>query len=336
MNLYQRTGGGVWWASFKGHDGNRVRRSTGVHDELAARKILADWVTEAERIRAGILPPPIPNQSIVRLLAQYASTLATMGRAKTYTTRVASYIRSLGILTTADWTSERITAALVAMRGRRQVGTVNLIRAHASAFSAWLVRQKILTANPVSGIPVFTGPSVRRRALTVAELHTLLSCQSIPRRRRLLYAVMAYTGIRRSELAGLTRANLEPSCIHLPAMLTKSGRDESIPVTPTVMAWLKSASGETFLIVSPTPTSKIFASDLARASIQATDSRGRKAVLHSLRYTYRTMLASVGASDTEARLLMRHADHSVTAGYLDESMVPLAKVVERLPVLSVA
>lgn len=80
-----------------------------------------------------------------------------------------------------------------------------------------------------------------------------------------------------------------------------------------------------------------FREDLAAAGIADRDERGRKVVLHSLRHTLATLLASSRVPLAVAQRIMRHRDIKLTLqAYTDEGLLPTAAAMSALPSLTTA
>lgn len=85
------------------------------------------------------------------------------------------------------------------------------------------------------------------------------------------------------------------------------------------------------------PSMPEFREDLAAAGIEEEDARGRRVVLHSLRHTLCTMLATSNVPMAFAQRLMRHRDIKLTAeAYMDEGLLPLSAALAALPSLAPA
>lgn len=72
--------------------------------------------------------------------------------------------------------------------------------------------------------------------------------------------------------------------------------------------------------------------DLEAARIAFEDAQGRRADFHALRMTFNMLLAGSGADMQTRKAAMRHSDVKLTATvYFDESKLPVAAAVERIP-----
>ena len=180
----------------------------------------------------------------------------------------------------------------------------------------------------------------KRRALSIAECRALLV--AAPEPRRTCYQFLLYTGLRRSEAADIRWAHVHLDAaspyVELPATLTKSGKAESVPLVPEVVAALRASRANAKAaapVFDEIPSMEAFREDLAAAKIEEVDSRGRRVALHSLRHSLATMLAVSNVPMPVAQRIMRHRDIRLTAEvYCDEALLPLSAAMASLPQLS--
>jgi integrase len=180
--------------------------------------------------------------------------------------------------------------------------------------------------------------------------------------RYLIYAVMAYTGLRYQELATRTVGDLHLDAakpyISISSRDSKNARDADLPLpsglVPDLKAWLDCKLAEhnaktlvdgrrevaakmpldTLLFNVPTSLLTSFDRDLVYAGIAKTNERGETLDLHCLRLTYATLLARAGVSLAAARELMRHSKVDLTAKvYTKLNLIDKAKAVESLTVV---
>lgn len=88
--------------------------------------------------------------------------------------------------------------------------TIRKAKATLSALFATAVEDRKVRHNPVLGVryvPQVAQPRARKRPMTVEELGRLL--EAIPARHRLLFELMAQTGLRIGEVLGLTRESVD-------------------------------------------------------------------------------------------------------------------------------
>lgn len=164
--------------------------------------------------------------------------------------------------------------------------------------------------------------------------------------RKLLYATLIYTGLRKSELASITFAQvfLDHEIPHfvLAAKDEKSRRGATLPLHPELVAELRkwvelkmrdeNYSPKDKLFRVPDALSKILNRDLQFAGIEKRDALNRVVDVHALRHTHGTLLAQRGVSPTVAKNAMRHSDIRLTMNvYTHLELNDIAEGVNRLP-----
>jgi integrase len=161
--------------------------------------------------------------------------------------------------------------------------------------------------------------------------------------RKLLYATMIYTGLRKSELASSTVGqvflNHEIPYIVLAAKDEKSRRGATLPLHPELVEqlrkWLKlkgNVSPKEKLFTVPDALSKVLNRDLKYAGIEKRDILNRVIDVHALRHTHATLLARKGVSPSVAQSAMRHSDIRMTMGvYTHLELGDIAEGINRIP-----
>ncbi len=265
------------------------------------------------------------------------------------------------------------------------------------AFANWSVESNRLMTNPFSGIPKANqaaDPRRQRRALTEDELIRLLDATArrplldamtvrrgknkgeavanlseanrlrlfrLGRERQLIYKTLILTGLRKSELASITVAQVEidgPSpCLKLSAADAKNRQNSQIPLRADmvneVRGWLAerldAARDEATSLGQPVPVRlpanaklfnvpkalvKIFDRDLRLAGIAKRDERGRTVDVHALRTTFGTHLSKGGVPLRTAQAALRHSDPKLTANvYTDPQLLDVTGALDSLPAL---
>lgn len=336
-HLYQKND--LWWADWSDHDGKRRRTSTGCRDEASAHIWLGQKLTETDRVRMGLIPPPLKPVKWGDAIESWRDGMTALGRDELYiekaTRRVRRLGKDLGWKVVTDAKAPRLHQWLMDIRAGHSPSTANGALYAARAFFNHAKAHGWIREIPVTTKPFANKSPKRRRALLPAELQQLLTCEAIPAERRRVYGILAYTGLRAGELAQLTWSNVDERnrIINVPASVAKSGMDEAIPVSSRVLASLLTGNTGSLLVAKIGDSlGRTYRSDLSLANISRTDGRGRVTVLHGLRHTFRSMLGAAGATTDESRALMRHADPSVTGRYMDDALLDLRAVVERIAV----
>lgn len=329
------------------HRGKRIRRVV-ASDKGVAQKILGDALAAVEKMKAGVLmaDPREGKKPLQQHIDAYEQDLERRGRDRMYCYIVRKHLEAAALEQSwqrvTDITPREISAYLGVLAGRKLTPkTVNGYRADLAAFLGWCVRNSILESNACDQVPKGSVKAdKKRRALSVQECRALLA--AAPMDRRLVYLFLIYTGLRRSEAAtlkwGHVHLDVANPYIELLASLTKSGRRESVPLVPELAAALQRHRGnskDAQAVFDAIPSMPEFRKDLASAGIGEEDARGRKVVLHCLRHSLATMLATSGVPMAYAQRIMRHRDIRLTAEvYTDEALLPLTAAMGSLPTLS--
>jgi integrase len=339
---------GRFWLDYEDQNGHRVR-CPAASDKGVAQKMLGDALDAVERRKAGLLhaDPREARRPVEDHLRDYLRELTRRGRDRMYLYIVQKHLESAFAATgwkgLSDATAkdvQRFLSGLAVGAGKRTPKTINTYRADLSAFFAWAVEDGRLGANPCDRVQkVADRRGKTRRALSVAECHTLLTkCR---KQRRLVYHLLLMTGLRRSEAGALCWGDLRHDGLNprveLSPAITKSGQAECVPLVPDLAEELLRARGnadDEDRVFRGMPTMISFRKDLKAAGIAEVDGRGRKVVLHSLRHSLATMLAASQVPMAVAQRIMRHKDIKLTADvYTDEGLLPLAHSMRALPAM---
>ncbi len=171
--------------------------------------------------------------------------------------------------------------------------------------------------NPVANVAkARSNRDKTRRAYTQAEFEKLVADFGVIKR-RMVYAVAGYSGLRRSECARLKVRDIDLSmkpCWLLRASGQKSQRPQRIPMLPACAACLR------LQVIGKRPHMPVFPKvpglkqlyrDQKKVGIVKRDAEGRKVDWHSLRYYFCTLIAR-HLPLQKVRILMRHRDIRTT------------------------
>lgn len=263
----------------------------------------------------------------------------------------------------ADFRADKIKAALVKLDNKGlSARTVNVYRRCAHSLAAWATEldEPLMEGNPITRKRVKRRDEKAdrrktRRALTVEEAERLLAVSGP---RRLFYATALWSGLRVGELRKLEWRDVllegDRPELQLRAEATKSKRADTLPIHPDLADLLRAAkpkgaepADRVFRVVPilrtltgghqtyKTKTGEVRRfrdGDLQRAGITARDARGRSVDLHALRTTFGTWLADKGVPEHKRRVLLRHADETVTEkSYTDPRLFDLWHEIAKLP-----
>jgi integrase len=367
-------------------DQHKKKRTTaGFRDKKLSLELGRKLESDAARLRAGeplqwpdvtaeILGIATPRKTArvwAEVSAEYLADLVRRGSPKggshydDVEEQLAKVARDCGWQTLADVTADSFAAFLDGLRNTgRAPRTLNKYHQCADAFLDWCRSPPRcwLGTNPLDGMARAKGGRQARRRLRRAyapdELARLLA--AAPDRRRIVYEVAAYSGLRREELRRLQKCDCDPTGPrprwHLRPEVSKNGLAWNLPMLPECAAVLRP-----LWEALPSPGSLVFGAgrgdekgqrgrprndtgpgvpkitslyeDLQRAGVDRVDVRGRHADFHSFRYTF---CKTVGTAlpIQKVKLLMRHLTLGMTADlYADLEMEDVAEEVWDLPPL---
>ncbi len=195
--------------------------------------------------------------------------------------------------------------------------------------------------NPAADVEGPTGGEKREQAaLYPSELLALLSCEGIPRRRQLAYAIAAYTGMRQGELRNLMAdcVDLAQGCIYVRSQRQKgqvrttktaAGR-RIIPIPDELRPLLESlvegaVEGRPLVRLPPAEDcAEKVRDDLVKAGCDredlfADDAHRQHFTFHGLRHSAITHWAVAGRSIDWIMSAAGHESHETMRGYLDRA-----------------
>jgi integrase len=367
--------------------------------ERRAERVRSNLITSAEDRIADHLATPIGEHFDAYLdsLAAAGSVAMHRSNVKAYLNRLAE---ACGFKRLADLNREALERWLTAETKKdRSARSRNSHRATLIAFANWCADPTIgrLTSNPFKGVPKAdekADPRRRRRSMTEGELTRLLDVarrrpvlealtvrrgerkgqalakirpevrqrlEAVGRERALTYKTLVLTGLRKSELASLSVAQLRlegpTPYVDLDAADEKNREGNDIIIradlADDLRTWLSdklaSLQAEALRTGGPIPTrlpsmtpvfyvpsglDKIFNRDLKLAKIPKRDERGRTLDVHALRTTFGTLLGRGGVPLRTAQAAMRHSDPKLTANvYTDPKLLDVQGALDALPSL---
>jgi len=179
-------------------------------------------------------------------------------------------------------------------------------------------------------------PQIRRRALSAVEqemLSTRLQTAALKDRCEVL--LMLFQGLRTSDVIALKVEDIDFAGMELRCRAGKGGRDDGLPMGPTVADSLKD-----YLGYNGITSGNVFTGPNGRMTIQAVWKAWRRVAgpslaglaPHQLRHTYATLLIRGQEKPNDVntvRKLMRHRNLATTQLYLDDD-----RGLERAAILS--
>ena len=251
--------------------------------------------------------------------------------------------------------------------------TANYYTKALKAFVNWMVKEKRIPSNPLTHLVELNAKvDVRRqrRSLPHEDFVRLVEAARTGQAfrglsgpdRAMLYEVAAYTGLRKEELASLTRANFDLEAVP-PTVTVNAGdskhRDEDVlPLHPDLVDRLRNwmpTDGPLWPGTWHERAAKMLQNDLAVArtvwieevgseersererssKLAYKDERGRFFDFHALRGQFVSNLARAGVHPKVAQQLARHSTINLTMGsYTHLETADLAGALEALPALN--
>lgn len=330
-----------WWGRFRDELGidRRVPLAT---DKLAAQAMLNELVKKSELRAAGVLDryDEHRKQPISVHLQEFANQLKARGGTPLHTATVLACCQKIlagcKVRTTSDLNSSRVQTFLADLResGLSTQTSNHYLRA-IKQFSRWLVKDRRAGEDPLAFLAMLNVKTDRRhdrRPLTDAEFTKILTvAQNGPvvhkmagPDRAMLYAVAAYTGLRASELASLTRECFrledEPPTVTVLAAYSKHRRQDVLPLHASLVAMLRPWLEPKVVGQRVWPgnwaaaklAGKMLQRDLQVAEVPYVDERGLYADFHALRHTFITNMVKSGVNPKTAQLLARHSTIDLT------------------------
>ena len=354
-DVFQLSTGGVYYAwRYNAARRKWERRSTGKKHYRAALEVARGWLERGEMHEAGAgttadehaevdLSTHITDFIGARRNSPEQPTGRHLGELESRLTRI---VDATGWQRLRDITLDRLQAALADVadakksaakkQGRERLSnaTLNAYRSAWKAFTRWAHRTGRTAADPLAQMPKWKVDGFRvhkRRALTHDEFTRLLHATEVGpviqgisgEDRAILYLLAVTTGLRRGELASLTRASFrldaKPPVVEIEAVRAKNRRTALQPLVADTVerlrGWLACRDLRVPLWVLPDGMAEVIAEDLKAAKVPIKDEMGAVADFHALRHTFGTWLALAGVTTQAAQRLMRHSTMDLTLKY---------------------
>jgi len=260
-----------WYVKYRDHRGRWVRKASTARTKTEARRLAEDLERRCERQRLGL--EPVPDETGGGMFEDLADWWL-----KTYSVRLASHERNtlsvqkhivgseLGKLRVVDVSPGAIEEFLQARAGGLGPQSLNHLRMFVmSIFSAAKKAGKFTGPNPAKEV---ARRKVPRRAPEYLRAHEVpLVLAAVAHRWRPIFATAIYTGLRRGELLGLRKQDVDVTARLLTVArsydhdTTKGGHGDVIPIARQLVPYLeyamKSSPSE---LVFPGPDGKMLSS----------------------------------------------------------------------------
>jgi site-specific recombinase XerD len=319
--------------------GKRCRTSTRTSDPAEAAAALAVLASGGS---LGARPNKGRGQAtLLELVEAWANTRAMRGCTEEYARQCRQRVeKMLALMGWGDRARVLTPAAMEELRDRMLAkgasrGTVNSRMAYMGSFCSWLWKMGHLPAHPMVNIKALRHQPRKRRALTVAEIASLLKMS--PAWARPVYLALFYSGLRvDKELATLTWAAWGDDDVL--RFVGKQGVHRTVPVSAALRGVLEAQRAGRGMVLNPNarifpriPTSEEFNQHLAAAKIPKIDQRGHVASRHSLRHSWNQELTRAGVSSEQRKHLGGWADDTMPTGqYQDASALKLREAMDKI------
>ena len=347
----------VWWAAWRDEAGRLHRQSTGCRDKGVARQAAAKIQRNLELGLVGLDDPYKEHR--VRKLTDHLKDFEKFKRAEkldeqhvvSTVQRCTSIIESCKFITMADIDAVKVQTYMGAMK--RSASTQKHYLTAMRNFCNWLVTHKRMEATPLDSLvaPNVEAGRVRVRGvlpqpdfdkLLVATANGPVVEGATGKERCVMYVVAAVTGLRKSEIASLTKPSFDFSgeivTVTIAASDEKSKRGNVLPIpvawVPVVRAWVESVSDGLLFPSAARRTAEMLRDDLAAAGLS--DRIGDTVIdFHALRHSFVTWLAQAGVPLTTAQRSARHSTPVLTSNvYSHVDLADRAAAADKLPVPS--
>jgi len=358
-SIHRQYGRPYWFVSYFDQNGRRRHKSTkttnrkeaeilankverdereakhGRYTETRARRTIEEFVEEIA-LRSGT---PIARQTARQYFTSWMEGKAgSAGTLTRYRGIVDFFLKFLGekargpLAGISDADVQKFRDSL-----KRSVtsGTVNTyLKVIRVAFNH-AVKKKLVDSNPATGVDNLDRQDRhRRRPFTLGEFKTLFGNASSEWRTMLANGL--YTGLRLSDCAGLTAANLDLASAHYTLTEKKTQRTRSVPIANPLLEYLMTLDlgddpqaplcpalyGKPETWLSNQFYDLMSSSGLVskRDHISKGKGRGNRRLqsaitFHSLRYTATSLLKNAGVSDVVARDIIGHESEAVSRNY---------------------
>jgi len=315
MSIFRR--GDNWWISFRDHTGRRVRQAANTTNKAEALVILAAQVT---KVREGkFFDKSQEGKVCFKDLLDQVREYERNRERTSYQDFYKSYFNQLEVFF-GDRYLDEITPRLVEeyqfnRAKETSKATANRSLAVLRKIFNLGMRWDMVKSNPVCKIDFFRVPRGRMRFLSHEEQDALLKVCKGPLKD--VVTVALKTGMRRGELLGLRKKDIDFSGNFIYLEKTKSGAHRQIPMIPEVRAII------TRLAIGCEDEGLLFKnragdpySDLRTAFNTALSKAGIKEFhFHDLRHTFASDMVMSGVNIFTVSKLLGHSSVQTTMIY---------------------
>jgi len=248
-SVYKKAG--KWYLRFKDHSGRWRDKVTKAGTKTEARRMAEDLERKSERQRLGLeeLPPEDRGGTLAELLEWWLETYSTGSPSherNVYSVRRHLTDSELGRVRLVDLSPGKIETFLQEKGKELAPQTINHLRRFIlTAFNCARRAGRYTGANPAAEVRLRKIPRRAPDFLKAEEVPRVLS--ALDRRWRPLFATAIYTGLRKGELLGLRKSDVDLGNRLLTVgrswdrETTKGGRAEVLPIAAELVPYLEEA-----------------------------------------------------------------------------------------------
>ena len=202
-----------WYLRYKDAHGRWLDKPTRSLNKTAARRLLAEVEQKVERQRLGLdaLPDPDGGGTIAELMAWWLKTYSATSASQARNTSVVTkhlIAAPIGRLTLAQLTSGKLEEFLQSKTSALGPQSINHLRRYISrAFGKAIDTGRWSGDNPAKRGKPRRVPKALPSFLRASEVPALF--MALPKKWRPLFATALYTGLRKGELLGLRKADVD-------------------------------------------------------------------------------------------------------------------------------
>jgi integrase len=377
-SIHRQPGRPHWFCAFYDYDaeGNPVRRfkSTKTTNRKEAGRICAAMERAAKDARKGKLTPErarkivedavseiaesagieLPRQSIKEYFNGWLTAKGCSdGTRKRYQGVLDDFFKHIGpkarhsLQSLTDYDILTFRDKYV---GKVSAGTVNFYLKVLRVALNRAVKKNIITRSPAVGVDNVEGDKHQRKPFKLAELKKVLAVANDEWRTMILLGL--YTGLRSSDCAGMTWANLDLQKAEITLTERKTGKTRTLEIAKPLLAHLESlpAGDNPSAAVCPSLYGKppgwlanqfydlLSSVGLVPVRDHKSKAKGRGTrrqqsplTFHSLRHTAVSLLKNAGVSDVVARDIIGHESEAVSRQYTHIESATRRAALDKIP-----
>jgi integrase len=325
---------GAFYGSWTDAGGRRRKRKLDAHTLQQARDVLAAERAKAEKARVlGYVPPGKETFAEItpRYLHHQKARLTPRAYERTRGIVEGQLKDAFGVVKLANIRRVDIQKYVTERSAKVAPGTVTKELNVTKHFFKLAVEWEVIPSNPAQGVKGPKLPAGRIRYLQPRELHALL--ETCPEWLRPITGLLAFTGMRRSEVLGLRWLDVDRKGERILLPQTKNGDARIVwlnmlacQVLDSIPQQCARLTDHVFRVSDEvTPESVSLAFLRACRKLGIADFR-----LHDLRHTAASWLRMSGADLQDVAELLGHRDLRMTKRYSHLSPAHLSAAVKRL------